>query len=315
MGFVAPVVSAIGSGLGAVGSAVASGVGALAGGVGSIVGSTAGALGSVGSAVASTAGPLLKGILGSGVGGGIGTPPIAGGSGGGSAGGLGSLGQFLGDLIPTAAAFGVSESGDLDISNINVMTPEQAELLKTLSQKTLEAVKQPQAPASALQRLAFGAAPGVVSDIGRPLGEVFDASVADPARTGFVEELAPRLRAAFGAQNAGSSSAFNRQLARQAQQLESNLAAQRAGFMESARSSRLADILNLQVLGGAQRDISRFPTPALSALLGQPLQATQFQPVVQTPAPTPGAGALISQGGQGLGGLLGGLGGLLGKIF
>lgn len=314
MGFIAPVVSAIGSGLGAVGSAVAGGLGAVASGVGSVLG-PAGVASGIG-AVASQAGPLLQGILGGG-GGGIGAPSVGGVGGGAPASGLGQLGQFLGDLIPTAAAFGVGESGDLDISNINVMTPEQATLLKALSERTLEAIDRPQTPASSLQQLAFGAAPGAVSDIGRPLGDVFEASVAQPARRAFTEELAPRLRASFGALGAGSSSAFNRQLARQARELESDLAAQRAGFTESARSARLADILNLQVLGGAQRDIGRFPTPALAALLGQPLQATQFQPVVQTPAPQPGAGALISQfaSGGGLGRTLGGIGNFLGGLF
>ena len=346
MGFIAPIAGALASGVGAIGSGIASVGGSLLGGLGSIGGALGGASG-LGS-IASGVGSLLGGVLGGGTGGGgIGVPGTAGGTfggGGGGLGGLGGLGRFLGDLIPVAAGLAKDESGSLDVQNVNVMTPEQANLLKIFSEQSAQQAGRKalpfapgrtagnvlgQAQLSNMIPRILGAFGDPRSFIGTPesAANTFETGIANPARTNFFEETAPRLRAGFGAVNAGSSSAFNRQVATQCKNLERDLAAQKALFLDNARRQRVENALGLtQAVGGlasqafsqqsleqAQRDrefaefLRMQEAPGLSQLAGTPLQSTAFQAIAQRPQASPFAPLLENFGRRaGSGGLFGG---------
>jgi len=276
---------------------------------------------------------------------------------------MGGIGEVVSGVAGIAGAFGGGGDDEASVQQVQTMTPEQAALLKRMSELSLQEIEKRPVPytdqltagPSALQQQIFGQAQNLIGtglpsslqqqlfggltqrfgdfmrspqQVAQQAGGVFDQSVANPARRGFLEELAPQLREQFIGANALSSSGFQRQLAKQASNLEQGLSGQRAAFIDSADQRRLQDILGVSqiaqqqanvpqqqlnqllqagILGSEQRGIeqqglsnqlseflrvNQVPTPALAGLLGLPLQASAFQPVVQSPAPSPFAGLL-----------------------
>lgn len=288
-----------------------------------------------------------------------------------------SFGEVISGVVGVASLFGGGGGGgggDTTTQQVPVMTPEQQALLKRMSELAMQEIEKTPVPyegqmvagptqlqqgvfdrvssslgtglPSNLQQMLFGGVSDRMGDflrspqeVATQAGNVFEQSVADPARKTFMEELAPQLQEQYIGQNSLRSSGFQRQLARQAGNLESNLAAQKAGYIDLADQRRLQDILGISqiaqqegqipsqqlaqlmqagVLGSEQRSIeqqqlnaklseflrlNQVPTPALAGVLGMPLGASAFQSVMQQDAPSPFSS------------LLGGVGKSLGNIL
>lgn len=314
---------------------------AAAGGIGNVPSSMAGGgSGGFASMLSNLGGSFLSGG-GAGGGGGNILPQ--------QRGGVGGLGGFLSNLIPVAAGLATDNSGQLDIENVNVMTPEQAELLRLFSLRAAYELQrdpvpfegQLSAPATGLQR-------GVFSQLEQNLPSIaqspqfaqeralstFETGVSEPARRNFFQNIVPQLQAQANQQNALSSSSLTKALAREGRSLEENLAGQRGLFVEDAireaQRQQLDDLTKAAIIGEQQRSIeqqgiaaqlqeflrlNQIPSPALAAVSGSPLQASQFAPIVQQQGASPFTG-LLSNAGQGIGrGLGGSLGSILGNLF
>ncbi len=297
------------------------------------------------------------------------------------------IGEIVSGAIGVASLFGGDgDDGQVQTQNVNTMTPEQAALLKRMSELTLEEIeRRPEAyegqitagPTqlqqsvfdrvlgtlgeglpSPLQQQFFGGVGERMGDfirspqeVAQQAGGVFEETIGDPSRRAFFEDVAPQLREEFIGQNALSSSGFQRQLAQQGSQLEQGLAAQKAGFIDEADKRRLQDILGIsqvafqegqipqqqlsqllqaaslgeQQRGIEQQDLSsqfseflrlnQVPTPALAGILGVPLTASAFQPVVSQQQSSP-YGSVLSGLGQSLSAPLGNLAeSIFGSIF
>jgi hypothetical protein len=234
---------------------------------------------------------------------------------GSSGGGLLGMGNFLSTLIPVAAGLATDQSGQLDVENINLMTPEQSEFLRVLSnaataeiQKTPEAYQgQLTADPSTLQQAIFDVAnlPALQAAVGSPILQdlfgrvgqninefaptpqqaalqasgVFEQAVADPARRALMEQQLPALQEQFIGQDALRSSAFNRAFSQAVTGLERDLAGQRAGFVDARQQQALQNMLSVGQLGQQQL---QSPGTQLDALVKAALLGSEQRNITQS---------------------------------
>lgn len=300
------------------------------------------------------------GAIAGGLAGGLG---IFGGAGGAAAALSGaSLGSSLGGLAGGLLGGG-GESEEARVQRIESLTDEQKlllslsteEAIKEFERKRPKFKKETVVPATKFQKQIFGEAkkqlPQVAKLPQRALA-AYETQVAEPARQAFLEQTAPRLAARFNELDALSSSAFQRQTAQQARQLEQELARQKSNVQFQAQQQQVPQLSSLLGLAGIERDIAQqqragelqkftaeeiSPSPAFS-LVGNPLGVRAYENLAFAPQPSAanpllsilsqqgtqsllsgglgggGLGGLLG-GGGGLGGLLGGLGGLGGGII
>jgi len=278
-------------------------------------GNTPGLIGSLANAVGGGAGSSQLGnVATSLIGGSQNAQQIAGQTGQTATGGLSSIGSFLGNLLPVAAGLATDQSGQLDIENVNLMTPEQAEFLRVLSQQaTAEVQRQPTpfggqitAGPSQLQQQVFEGAqfPTLGATLGSPIlnqlfgrvgqnidqfaqtpqqaamqaSGVFEQAVADPARRALMEQQLPALQEQFIGQDALRSSAFNRAFSQATTGLERDLAGQRAGFVDLRQQQALQNILGVGQLGQQQLQA---PGQQLDALVRAALLGSEQRGITQ----------------------------------
>lgn len=247
------------------------------------------------------------------VGGIIGGAGLAGGTGGLAAAATGAgLGATIGGAISPGEGFFGGGEPEAQQQRIESLTDDQKVLLSLATEQAIKEIqkgrpkfqKSTVVGPSKIQRQIFQQVEKrVLPQIKRlpqQTRQLFEQQIADPARQQFLEETAPRLAQRFQNVNALSSSAFNRQAAQQARELEEGLARQAGALEFQARQEQLPRYLTALGVGEAQRNLQQAqrtgelqqfianqvaPPPGLS-LVGNPLGVQAFQNLAYAPQPS-----------------------------